>query len=153
MNKFNNVIFGQKAFVINQDNQLLILKRTKDTDVFHDSWDVPGGKVENDDSLYDSLVREIKEETNMELMNIITILTTSRFRGDKQDSPWIFRNTYLVEAKGEVKLSSEHSKYKWISTAEIDDYNFPTDKDFREALNTIKSRKELLEISQVTKII
>ncbi len=109
MNKFNNVIFGQKAFVL-KDGKILIIKR-KDVDIFSGMWDVPGGKIESEDTLSGAIAREIKEETGLKLTKILLILSTSKFTESLGDHPTISRNIYLCRAKGEVELSSEHSEF------------------------------------------
>lgn len=135
MNRFNNVIFGQKAFVL-KDGKLLIMKR-KEVDIFSGLWDVPGGKVEEEDDLFSGIEREIKEETGLKLQKILLILSTSKFKGGLADHPIIFRNIYLCLADGEVKISKEHSEYKWVSSNELKEYKFSDDHDLQEVLRRL----------------
>ena len=135
MNRFNNVIFGQKAFIL-KDNKILIIKRSE-VDMFLGMWDVPGGKIEENEILLEGLTREIKEEVGLTLEQISLVLTTSKFIGSKGDYPIIFRNIYLCSASGEIKLSSEHSEYKWVELDELCNYNFPNDPDFQSVIKRI----------------
>jgi len=137
MHKFNNVIFGQKAFVL-RDGKVLIIKR-KDVDIFSGMWDVPGGKVESEDTLSGALAREIKEETGLDLTKVLLILSSSKFTGSLGDHPTIFRNIYLCSAEGEVRLSSEHSEYLWVMPENLTDYKFPDDPDFQNALKQLST--------------
>jgi 8-oxo-dGTP diphosphatase len=132
MNRFNNVIFGQKAFII-KDNKVLIIKR-KAVDIFGGMWDVPGGKLEDEETLFKGISREIKEETGLSLTKILLVLSTSKFNSSKGDRPVIFRNIYLCSAEGEVTLSKEHSEFIWVKPEDLSKYNFPGDEDFQSVI-------------------
>src|SRR3972149_10863004 len=136
MPNFNNTIFGQKAFIIDTEKKLLVLKRSN-SKVYNEYWDVPGGKLEQTDTLLSGITREIKEETGLKLKRILAILTTTKFMGISKDKPIGFRNIYLCETSGKVVLSEEHSEYKWVSVKEIDKKQFPPDKDFQQALQLL----------------
>lgn len=51
------------ALIFNAEDKILGITR-RDT---IDDWGLPGGKVDPNESLIDALIREIKEETNLEL--------------------------------------------------------------------------------------
>jgi len=136
MNHFNNVIIGQKAFIINKDNKILILKRQK-VDINKGLWDVPGGKAEEDENLLTSIKREIKEETNLKLSKIILILSSSKFIGTMGDKPLIVRNIYLCKATGDIKISQEHNEYKWVRANELEKYKFAKEKDIQNVIKKL----------------
>jgi 8-oxo-dGTP diphosphatase len=144
MNRFNNVIFGQKAFILNEKNEILVIKRLK-VDIFQDMWDVPGGKLEEGEDLLQAITREVKEECGLELTRIILVLSTSKIQGSMGDNPIIFRNIYLAQAQGTVKLSKEHSEYRWVPLAELGAMNFPPDADFQAAILKIPEIVSLLD--------
>ncbi len=133
MNRFNNVIFGQKAFILNDKREILLLKRSKG-EIYQNSWDVPGGKLEDADDLLKAVTREIKEECGLELKRILLVLSSSKFQGTAADSPLVFRNIYLASAEGQVKLSNENSEYKWVKVSELHNYSFPPDADYQAVL-------------------
>jgi ADP-ribose pyrophosphatase YjhB (NUDIX family) len=148
MNRFNNVIFGQKAFVINSKKQLLILKR-KEEQVYVGYWDVPGGKLDDEDDLLAAISREIKEETGLKLVKIILTLSSSKFIGNlAPDKPLVLRNIYLCSAKGKIKLSPEHSEYKWEEIGNLKRYKFPEDKDFQWVLANLAKVLKNLDLSK-----
>lgn len=133
MNTFNNVIFGQKAFIINDEDKILIVKRDKEI-IFVNKWDVPGGKLDNDESLFVAISREIEEEVGLQLETVVCTLSSSKFKGKLGDDLIIYRNIYLCKARGEVKLSAEHSEYKWVDPTDLKNYEFPNDKDLQEII-------------------
>lgn len=130
---------GQKAF-IEKDGQVLVL---------HDpveGLDFPGGKIQEGEakdgdasSLALSLQREVREETGLE------IEVLSPFYVWYHEFPKTHRNygkvVYLVGFRckyisGELKLSDEHDKFKWVNKSnyrEVDDdsdYFDPLEKYF-----------------------
>lgn len=125
-------MFIQKVFLINANHQILIIKR-KDVNMYKGFWDIPGGRIEESETLKQALQREIKEETNLQFNRLILILTSSKFIGKALEKPIIFRNFYLCSASGAVKLSSEHSDMKWIDREELEKIEFPDDPDFQAA--------------------
>jgi 8-oxo-dGTP diphosphatase len=136
MNTFNNVIFGQKAFIINDEGKILIVKRDKEI-IYVDKWDVPGGKLDNDEKLSEAISREISEEVGLKLEKVVCTLSSSKFKGKLGDNLIIYRNIYLCRAKGKINLSPEHSEYKWVLPQELKNYEFPDDKDLLEIIKTL----------------
>jgi ADP-ribose pyrophosphatase YjhB (NUDIX family) len=48
--------------IINEQNQLLLVKREESENNFKNYWSIPGGGAEDGETLEDTLFREIKEE-------------------------------------------------------------------------------------------
>lgn len=147
MNRFNKVVFGQKAFILNPANEILILKRI-DVEVYKGYWDVPGGKVEKGDTLFQALKREVKEETNLEVNTIILTLSSSLFKGMLANTAYVYRNIYLVKAAGNLKLSKEHSEYSWIKPEALIDFQFPEDEDLQMVIKKLPEKIKNLDLSQ-----
>jgi ADP-ribose pyrophosphatase YjhB (NUDIX family) len=55
------------TIVINQNNQILLMKRSEHDDFKPGQWTMPGGKYEpeNDNGLYFGAMRELAEETSL----------------------------------------------------------------------------------------
>ena len=56
-----------KSFIINDNNELLILKRSKDAGHMAEIWEIPGGRLEIGENPISGLKREIKEETGLDI--------------------------------------------------------------------------------------
>jgi len=80
--------------------------------------------------LLENLKREVTEETGFEIKGEAKLINAQDiFQKDKH----IVRLTYSGFADGVVKLSDEHSKYKWLTLEEISKLE-PMDKYFKEVL-------------------
>lgn len=61
------VQFAQKAFII-CDNKILIIQKSS-KDLFQpDKWDVPGGRKQEDETLDEQIIREVKEEVGIDVV-------------------------------------------------------------------------------------
>jgi len=118
---------GQKAF-IEKDGKVLILNDPGE------GLDFPGGKIQEGEakdgdasSLFRSLQREVREETGLEIkVGKPFVVWYHEFPKNYRNYPKV---VYLVGFKckyvsGEIKLSDEHNKFKWVDKndyAEVDD--------------------------------
>jgi 8-oxo-dGTP diphosphatase len=100
--------------VVRNGGKVLVLKDSRS-----DFWDLPGGHVRDGEKLEDALAREVREETGLLIENPTTFKTEVMRLGG-EEKPVVF---YDVEASGDVKLSREHTDYKWITLNEVEGYN------------------------------
>ncbi len=55
------------TIIRNNREELLLLKRSQDSNNNPGKWDLPGGKMELDETLKEALVREVQEETGISI--------------------------------------------------------------------------------------
>ena len=94
--------------VIVKDNKALILLRAG-SEKNADKWDLPGGHLNEGEELMEGLLREVYEETGLTLSEPIKSLYTKG-------------NTSFFKAalpQEDIKLSHEHTEYKFISPEEM----------------------------------
>ena len=123
-----------KAVIINKKEEILLLQRNPNqygTDV----WDLPGGLIDPGEQDGDALIREAKEELDVNIKIIKKLPGWSFIRlGDKKE---ISVQNYLCKiASGNIKLSNEHKNYKWIKK-NIKQYPVK-DNSFYKALKGLK---------------
>ncbi len=110
------------AIIYNSQNQLLITKRPKG---FHLAglWEFPGGKVEDGEHQKDALVREIKEETNLDI-NVADL-----FWEEVADYPTKRVNLFFyicsMEEENQEVQCLEIDDFKWVEKSELELYKFP----------------------------
>ena len=113
------------AAVIVKDNKYFIAKRNKDKHL-GGYFEFPGGKQDKDETLEQTVIREIKEELNVDI-------TVDRKLGEEHYSDEKI-NVHLhyffcTIIKGDIVLK-EHEEAAWVSKEEFNKYKFAEgDKD------------------------
>ena len=115
---------GVKA-LITDGGRILILK-TNSIGMHHDHpdhWDLPGGRIEENDSVEKTLHKELKEELGVENVNVLgdfdTGISNLSYKVDGDDVGlmlMVYRCSLADNTS--FKLSSEHLEYKWASIDE-----------------------------------
>ena len=103
---------GEAAIIINEKGQILLQRRSD-----RNKWGLPGGCQELGERFQDTIIREIKEETNLyvneEDLELIDIVSGPSRRDDYPNGDVVINNTALYLVKnysGKLKWDSE-SKY------------------------------------------
>jgi 8-oxo-dGTP pyrophosphatase MutT (NUDIX family) len=70
------IIAGASAVIRDDEGQILLIQRSDNLE-----WAMPGGSMELGNSIYDTLVREVREETGLEVVSatLIAIYSEPRF--------------------------------------------------------------------------
>ena len=106
----------QKALMVS-GGKILILKRALNEKSFPGLWDLPGGRLEHGESLEESLMREVKEETNLsvKILNLVSAFST-----EVKDGFGVFLIYRCKKNSDVIKICEEdHSEYKWETKEEI----------------------------------
>jgi 8-oxo-dGTP diphosphatase len=116
----DDIKFLQKAVIVHPEdkNLFLALKRSLDSFSRPDDWDLPGGNVLYGELHEDSLMREVKEETNLNIKNIKPAQVVTNYDKEKKIY-YIFVGHYGRTISSEVKISTEHSEFRWIAKNEF----------------------------------
>jgi len=133
-----NLQVGVKVIIKNNNGDILLLKRTSQFLLPADSeesWDIPGGRIEPDESLRDALAREVKEEISVDLDGNPELLVAQDIFVQSRDLH-VVRLTYTHQQPVDsLTLSDEHSEYKWFSKDELQ--NVRVEPFLQEALTLI----------------
>lgn len=106
--------FSVGAGIINEDGAMLVLKRKPD-DSFPGMYEIPGGGVDEDETLFEAICRETREETGLTVKEILRFCGT--FDYDEKGRTRQFSFLVSVESADGIRLS-EHDNYLWIYSAE-----------------------------------
>ena len=112
----------------NSDGEILIAKRA---DHQHQGglWEFPGGKVETGETVPQALIRELKEEVNLDCISaeIAPLIQQSYDYPDKSvllDIYWVIepfdKKQFKIQARG-----LEGQPLVWVSVDHLDQYEFP----------------------------
>ncbi|MDP3646258.1 MAG: NUDIX domain-containing protein [bacterium] len=125
-NKRPRVLFVNRCFVKRDDGFFLIIRRSAMDTNNPGKWEVPGGKVDQGQSLVGAQEREVMEETGLlvrpvhELATFVSRqITTGRYKDHLYFA--LFSITQLVG--GPLQLSEEHSAYAWVTYDELFEYD------------------------------
>lgn len=106
--------------VIEKDGKYLIARRTE-PEWLKGLWEFPGGTVEENETVNETLVREILEETNLVIEPIKHLHTIVEVVKDRE----ITINFILSKIIGEVDIKlDEHDQYEWVDASNYKDYKW-----------------------------
>jgi NAD+ diphosphatase len=104
----------------NLKGEILLTKRAAEP--FKDWWDIPGGFVEENESLEQAIRRELKEETGLEVVNLKyegSLYEDYHFRDDNIPVVGaIFSG--VIKGDSVVKVDDDVSDYKFVPREEVD---------------------------------
>ena len=108
---------GQYALIRNSEGHLLVLERARSK-----TWSLPGGRLDNAEAWDTALAREIKEETNLDVVEIKPFATN--ILTDPYQTKYCVYFDTSVKNSDDIKISPEHSSFKWIELSEIQKIEF-----------------------------
>ncbi len=102
-------------------NKKLLITRRPENGLLGGLWEFPGGKLENNEEPNKACVREIKEETGLNVTPVEHLTTVKHAYSHFK----IKMDVYICNfVSGEVELSGP-TDYRWIAPEVIDEYAFP----------------------------
>lgn len=111
------------AAIISNGDKIFATQRGYGT--YKDYWELPGGKIEMNESPEEALVREIKEELDTEIC-VGQYLTTIEY--DYPEFHLSMRCYWATVLSGRLILK-EHEAAKWLGKEELDSVNWlPADR-------------------------
>lgn len=119
-NKIGKFLVATGAIIENSSTgKILLLKRSEQKDFTPGIWEYITGRLYQFEEPEDGLKREIKEETGLEVEIIKPISIFHIFRGEKTAENELVGIMYWCRTNTEeVKVSEEHSGYRWITAGE-----------------------------------
>lgn len=108
---------GIKAAII-QDEKLLVMKHAA-----KGYWDLPGGRIDDDETVMQTLARELGEELpGIEVHTVGSVITVFRVPNvEFENGSGLVLVVYKVTVEfdvGDIALSDEHSELRWVTFEE-----------------------------------
>lgn len=107
---------GEYAIIINSQNEFLMVQFPPPKT----SWHFPGGRIDEGEEAIEGLIREVKEETNLEITDIKPVFTKI-FTIERKYGVFF---TAKAKEPYELKASSDHPNVKWFKKEDIETINF-----------------------------
>lgn len=131
---------GAAAIIENEKGQILLQSRAD-----RDKWGVPGGCQELGEKFQDTIIREVKEETNLDVaekdLELIDIISGPTRRNEYPNGDVVINNTALYLIKnytGELKWDKESKEMKFFDLDKL-----PENQNDPDLISTYKQYKKL----------
>ena len=105
----NKFTIGVFAIIKNEDNEVLLLLRHD-----YNLWNLPGGALEKDEAPWEGVVREVKEETGLDVE--VTKLQGIYNKHGKDEIVFSFECKIIG---GEITLTDEAKEIKYFAVEKI----------------------------------
>ena len=92
-----------KVVIIDNSNRVLLLKKSDYVNKYAGEWDLPGGHIKVGEKLLTGLKREVKEETDLDVSNLIFV--------EKIDNLDFY---YCKYNNKPIKISHEHTGFRFF---------------------------------------
>lgn len=112
---------GAAAIIVNEKGQVLLQSRAD-----RDQWGLPGGCQEVGERFQDTIIREVKEETNLDVkeedLELIDIVSGASRRNNYPNGDVVINNTVLYcirNYSGKLKWDSESKAMEFFSLEDL----------------------------------
>lgn len=117
------VVYAPAAFILDDKNRLLIVKKSDRELIDAGFWVVPGGKVKANEHIIDALKREVKEEVGLDVV-------AYEWLGEdvfKVDEKYFHAPHFICRVRSSKKIILEKNltEYKWVTKKELKNYQMP----------------------------
>lgn len=103
------------AAIMKKENKIFITRRASGD--FADMWEFPGGKIEKLESREEALIREIKEELELDI-DVLEFLITIDY---DYSNFHLTMHCFICEISGGKLNLNAHNDSKWITLDELDE--------------------------------
>ena len=136
-------IIGVGAVIV-CNGKILLEKRKSEPG--RGKWTVPGGLVELGESAEQTVMREVREETNLEvedpkLIDIVNSITLDE--NGKIKYHFVIVDYFVKLKGGTLKAADDAAELRWVKFSKVENYDLT--KSFREFFQ--RNRKELEKLN------
>ena len=126
MEKMTKTLLLNMCMIIDEQNHRVVVE-----DRIDDDWKgitFPGGHVENNESMIDSTIREVKEETGLHVKNLIPCGLIDWYNTDNQERWFIFLYK-TSHYEGTMLEGTEEGKVFWMDIEDLPNANLAPNMD------------------------
>lgn len=99
--------------------RVLLLKRARPSTDGLGYWELPGGGLEYGETPNQALIRELKEETGLQIYVVKPAYTFTKIRSDYQT---VGIGYLSITHSDKIVLSDEHTDYLWCEIEDLQNY-------------------------------
>jgi 8-oxo-dGTP diphosphatase len=107
--------------VVRRDGRVLLVQRARPPNV--GKWGFPGGVQELGETIFEAVIRELREETGLVVEPIETLTTLDVINRDQEGRVHTHYALIAVLAEwriGEVKIDAEANDFGWFTVADVE---------------------------------
>ncbi len=95
--------------------RFLLLKRSEN-EIYPRIWQMVTGKIKRNEKAYETVIREIKEETGLKPVKLWTVPLVNSFYSHSRNAICMVPVFAVkVNKNTNIEISEEHSTYKWVT--------------------------------------
>ncbi|MDI6847844.1 MAG: NUDIX hydrolase [Candidatus Bathyarchaeia archaeon] len=136
----NQPVVGVGAVII-CSGKILLEKRKGEPG--RGKWSIPGGLVELGESVEQTVIREVKEETNLEVEKpeLIDVVDNISVDGNGEITYHFVIVDYFVKLRGgTLKAADDAAELRWVAFDDVENYDLT--KSFREFFQRNRQKLE-----------
>lgn len=136
-----------RAVILSEDKKkLLLIKKNDHQKIGAGAWMLPGGTLEWGENTSESLVREIKEETNLDISSLSLVTNRKMLLSDTH---WV--GNYFLGSVIDVSVlqNNEPEKHEEVKFISVDDLPYFVDYPMYLFVSHLSSNKEYFSSSQI----
>jgi len=109
--------------LVRRGDSVLLLHRSDKKAYMPGKWDIPGGSLESGESTVETILREVREETGLQIkVNKIRYAYSNKVELPARQTIQIVYEAEYVS--GDVRLNpAEHQEYRWVDIRQMKDYD------------------------------
>lgn len=120
--QFEGVEVGITKFAVGaavvHENKVLLLRRRSD-DFMGGIYELPSGTIERGEDPATTLLREVKEETNLDIVDIIGLISNLDYISASGAKKRQITFVVIAEDISQLQLSNEHDAFMWTTKEEL----------------------------------
>lgn len=133
---------GAAAIIVNAEGQILLQKRRD-----NDEWGLPGGCQEVGESFSEVIIREVKEETNLDVdqLQLIDVVSGMSRKNAYPNGDVVINNTilyYIDQYHGELKWDEESKELRFFDLEQLPDEDKQNDPDLIKVYKKWREKHE-----------
>jgi 8-oxo-dGTP diphosphatase len=109
--------FAAVCILFNEENRLLLLKRAEDDHWMGGKFALVGGSCEPNEIPEETIIREVKEETNLTIKKPKLCFSTI------EGNTFVYVFIAKTNNSDKIKLNDESSGYLWVTSAEVEKHD------------------------------
>lgn len=135
---YNSIMKVYVSTVVKSDNRILIIQEGKKS--CFGKWNVPSGHLEEDENILNGALREVKEETGLDIkLDRLVGVYNNKYENNNS-----IQFSFLAETDSPKKLTFDHEEIldaRWVDLSEVASYDLRDADYIRDVLNRIENSK------------